>query len=57
MPDDQKDRESHLILGLAVGGCFLVGVIGVILSFLFQSGLSLIASAIAFGILVHTFVR
>ena len=57
MSDDQKNRESHLILGLAIGGCFLVGVVGIILSFVGQSGLSLVASAIAFGVLVHAFVR
>jgi hypothetical protein len=57
MSEDQQSRESHLILGLAIGGCFLVGVIGIILSFVFQSGLSLIASAIAFGVIVHAFMR
>ena len=57
MSDDQKNRGSHLILGLAIGGCFVVGVIGIILSFVFPLGFSLIESAIAFGVVVHAVVR
>lgn len=57
MSEDRKDREYHTILGLAIGGCFLVGVLGIILSFVFPLGITLIASAIAFGVVVHAFAR
>lgn len=45
------------MVGLAIAGCFLVGIMGVALTFIVPNGISLIASAIAFGVLVHAFVR
>ncbi len=57
MSDDQNERKGQLIVGLAIAGCFVVGIMGVALTFIVPNGISLIASAIAFGVLVHAFVR
>lgn len=55
MLDDPKtSKDPSVVPGLAVFGCFAVGVLGLILAvFSRQSGLCLLASALAFGIVVH----
>ena len=59
MSNDQKPpNKLSAVPGMAVFGCFAVGVIGIIHSFAaVQPGLSLLASALAFGVIVYVSFR
>jgi hypothetical protein len=57
MSDDPQNGKSHTILGFAICGCFVVGIMGIVLSIIMPLGVPLIASAIAFGVLVHVGMR
>ncbi len=50
---NSPDKQSA-VPGLAICGCFAVGLIGIILAFLSsQPGICLLASAVGFGFVVH----
>lgn len=55
MPNEpQRPHKQSPVPGLAVIGCFAAGVVGIILAFGSpQPGLCLLASAAAFGVIVH----
>ena len=61
--NDKKPPTSiSAVPGMAVFGCFAVGIIGIIAAIIqmlhsVQPGLSLLASAAAFGIIVHVSFR
>jgi hypothetical protein len=57
MSNEQEKRKGETALGWAICGCFVVGIAGIIESFIFPLGFSLIASAIAFGIVVLAYIR
>lgn len=55
MPNEQNSTNKQSVIpGLAVFGCFVVGLIGIFLAFVSsQPGICLLASAVAFGVIVH----
>jgi hypothetical protein len=56
--EQNSSNKLSAIPGLAVCGCFVVGLIGIILAFVSsQPGICLLASAVAFGVVVHASFR
>lgn len=56
-PNPQQSPGNSAIPGLAIFGLLTTGVAGCVHAFVFESALGLIASAIAFGVLLFVSFR